>query len=64
MNTVEKEVGIGLAYFYARDRKKLKHNAAWRWAKKHWSEFLTEMDSPTGKLLLSLARCAREQEHP
>ena len=62
MNTIEREVGIGLAYLYARDTKGMKHFPAWRWAKKHWSEFLTEMDTETGKLLVYMAHHARNQE--
>lgn len=62
MNTIEREVGIGLAYFHARDTKQMKENAAWQWAKEHWPEFLPDMDSETGKLLLHVARYARTQD--
>lgn len=62
MNTIEHEVGIGLAYFHARDAKRMKDSAAWLWAKEHWAEFLPDMDSETGKLLLHMARYTRTQD--
>jgi len=60
MNTIEHEVGAGLSYLHARDRKRLRHPLAWEWAKEHWAEFLPQLDSPTGKLLVRMARHVRE----
>jgi len=62
MNTIEQEVASGLAYLHARDRNRMKDPLAWEWAKEHWPEFLLQLDSPTGKLLVRMARCAREQD--
>ena len=48
MQTSEQEVGIGLAYLHARDRKRLCDEESWQWAKEHWPEFLAEFDRPVG----------------
>jgi hypothetical protein len=64
MYTIEQEICIGLAYLHARDRKRMPDKRAYEWAKEHWMEFLPQMDTDTGRVLLEMARQhpARRQE--
>lgn len=60
--SIEEEVGRGLAYLYARERKQMAHRKAYQWAKKHWMEFLPDFDSATGRMLLLCAQRRRQGE--
>jgi hypothetical protein len=63
MYTIEQEVCIGLAFVYARDRKRMPSTRALAWAKEHWPEFLPQMDTETGRMLLEAAKQWRAN-HP
>lgn len=62
MMTIDAEVCIGLAYLEARNHSCLNHNRAYKWAKKHWPEFLPQFGSVTGQLLLRIGQQRRNQE--
>jgi len=62
MSTIDQEVGMGLAYLHARNHRRMNDNRAWDWARKHWSEFLPEMDTATGQLLIRMACFARRHD--
>ena len=62
MNTIDQEVGMGLAYLHARNHRRMNDNRAWDWATKHWPEFLHEMDTETGQLLVRMARFVRTHD--
>lgn len=59
--TIEKQACTHLAFMWLRQNKP-RHPAPWQWAKRHWMEFLTELDTDNGKMWLELARRDREQQ--
>lgn len=57
---LEEEVCRGIAYLHASDEKNLPDEQAYAWAKDHWSEFLPQLETENGQMLMRMARTRRK----
>ena len=43
-------------------KNKPRHPLPWQWAKRHWMEFLHELDTDTGKMMVEMAHRNRQRQ--
>ncbi len=61
MQTIDRQACENLAFLWCIENKPW-HRKPRRWAKAHWMEFLTELDTPTGQMWLAIFKRDRERK--
>ena len=62
--TAERFAAQGIALLWFRTHRRGSRLKALLWAREHWPEFLAELDSDTGRMLLLVYRTSRYLRRP